>query len=119
MKWFFLLKDRLQKRQQKPLVIRTVPKDQRPDRVVRKPEPEQDSQAGIAVDTNFGFSDSLSLVAQDDSRGNPYETHSWEQSRDQDTRELKKVDVIDRPRSKKVANNPYSTGEFRKGWGKK
>ncbi len=121
MKWFFALKDRLQNRnkQQPPLVIRTVPADERPARAPVQVTPEQDSQAGIEVETNFGFSDSLTLSNPDDPKGNPYETHSWELDPSQDTRQLKKVDMIDRPRGKKSANNPYDTGEFRKGWGDK
>ncbi len=119
MKWFFALKDRLQNRNKQPMVIRTLPADQRPARVQTQAAPEQDSQAGIEVETNFGFSDSLTLSNPDDPKGNPYETHTWELDPTQDTRQMKKVDLIDRPKVKKAANNPYDTGEFRKGWGGK
>ena len=121
MKWFFMLKERLQRHKREPLVIRTVPEDMRPDRVEPEPgsDPGQDSQTGIAVDTNFGSSGSLSLATRDEPKSNPYDTHSWELDPTQDTRQMKKVDKINRPKSKKMANNPYSTGEFRKGWGGK
>jgi len=117
MRWFYTLVERLQQRRRKPLVIRTVPEAMRPERVVH--QPEEDPQAPLAVDTHFGFSDSLSLAIDDQPQANPYDTHTWELDPAQDTRQLKKVDVIDRPRPKKVRHNPYNTGEFRKGWGGK
>lgn len=50
---------------------------------------------------------------------NPYETHSWEQDLDNDTRKLRTIQIGEK--SEKPADsqyNPYDTGSMKRGWKK-
>ena len=63
--------------------------------------------------------DTMQLEADAVPEDNPYQTHSWEQDLDNDTRKLKTIQVGEK--SEKPVDsqyNPYDTGSMRRGWKK-
>jgi len=62
----------------------------------------------------------LEIVEQNtdpDAPENPYETHSWKLNPENETRELKQIQV-GKATDKGNPFNPYDTGQMRRGWKK-
>jgi hypothetical protein len=61
--------------------------------------------------------ESMELEAEIIPEDNPYDTLSWEDSMENDTRKLKTIQMGDKPIEKPGSEfNPYDTGKMKRGW---
>jgi len=68
-------------------------------------------------DPIFSDTGGLALTEESEEDVNPYNTSSWSLDPEQGIRRVEDDKTVTRDgREKSVANNPYDTGAFRRGW---
>ena len=97
----------------------------------RPPAWEEDKSAKTKIDTSIPKApakepnpflddemlDTMQLEAETLHEDNPYQTHSWEMDREEDTRKLRTIQTGKlETKDPDDTFNPYDTGEFRRGW---
>jgi hypothetical protein len=65
------------------------------------------------------FTDTMTLEPESIPEDNPYQTYTWEQDPENDTRKLRTIQIGDKTEKPADAKfNPYDTGKMRRGWKK-
>ena len=117
------LKSLLGIKPEEPPVWDIKPQTDRP--ALRKPEADRENllpsgrPSGLDEDNPFMDEalDTIQLEVETTGDDDPYQTHTWEMDRHNDTRSLKKIAVGPKTEKQGAAkSNPYDTGSNRRGW---